>query len=413
MTSTAGQGGFTDLDLFLMSEDLSECLDYSADLQGNGTGDTLEKIVGIVGGPDPVNAKLVVSSFVDPAAEAPAAVPTLDLRWNGAEAVDPPTRAGSIDPGSNFTTGLPAAAAAIDAETGQIEPFSAAGPVELFTTTNCPPGTVKNVDEQCPATPGTTVGTFPGPAWAAADNVEVSGAGGFGSPFKGTSAASPHAAACDALVRQAVGQPASPVAPIRERLSWTAVDIEATGPDTVAGAGVLDCLAATMVSDIALTSQVATTDPAPGDGLVYTLTATNNGPDAGTRLSLAATLPAGVTFASSESGCTADGMALSCPLSDMAPAEQRSFTFEATVDTDAEPGTDLVTTATVTAPFDVNLANNTALSTVTVLIPPPAVDQLAATGSSGWPTLPIGMALLGAALMGLTVARRSQVTSRP
>ncbi len=405
---TVGQGGFTDLDLFLMSDDLSKCLSFSDSGQGEGSGDPLEAISGKLKDPAPIKARLVVNAYVDPAITQPTTPPILDLRWNGAEAVDPPTRSGSIDAVDNFTSGLPAAAAAVDAATGQIETFSAGGPVDLFTTTGCPPETSKTEDQTCLASPGTKVGTFPGPAWTAADNVAVSGAGGFTTPFKGTSAAAPHAAGCDALVRQAIREPAAPVEAVHERMASTAVDIGTPGDDPVTGAGILDCAAATAVSDMALTNQVSSPGPAPGDTLTYTLTVSDNGPDPGTRLALVDTLPDGVTFASSPSGCAADAREVSCPLADVAKGERRIFTFDAVVDPAAESGLELVSTADVISPFDVSLADNTATARAIVVVPPPPpiVGNLAATGTSRLPTLPFGLALMAAAMIGLTMSRR-------
>jgi len=412
---TAGQGGFTDLDLFLMTDDLSDCLDFSDAPQGNGAGDTIEGFTGSLRGPVPVKAKLVVSAFLDRAITPPATSPILDLRWTGAAAVDPPTRLGSISAVDNFTSGLPAAAAAVDAATGQIEPYSSAGPVDLFTTTSCPAGTTKTEDQECAASPGTTVGTFPGPAWTAADNVAVSGAGGFMSPFRGTSAAAPHAAGCDALVRQAIGRPNAPVGAVHERLASTAVDVGAPGDDPVTGAGILDCAAASVVSNLALTNQVSSTGPAPGDTVTYTLTVTDAGPDAGTGLALTDALPEGVAFASSASGCTADAQEVSCPLSDLAKGERRSFAVDVTVDPAAQSGTELVSTATVISPFDVSLADNTAAATAIVVVPPPppVVATLAATGAMNGPVLPVGLALMSAAMVGLATTRRSQVIRHP
>ncbi len=356
----------------------------------------------------------MVNAFVDPAITPPATPPTLDLRWDGAAAADPPTRSGSIDPNDNFVSGLPGASAAVNAATGQIEPFSAGGPVDLFNTTGCPAGTTKSEDEECAATPGTNLGTFSGPAWTAADNVAVSGAGGFKSPFKGTSAAAPHAAGCDALVRQAIGKPDAPVEAVHERLASTAVDIGAPGEDPVFGAGILDCVAASAVSNMALANQVSSTGPAPGDTVTYTLTVTDNGPDPGTRLALSDSLPDGVTFASSGSGCAADGPDVSCPLADLAKGERRSFTFDATVAPSLEGGTQLVSTAEVVSPFDVSLADNTATATATVVVPPPPpiVGNLAATGPSRLPSLPVGAALMAMALFGLAMTRRCRLAGQ-
>jgi hypothetical protein len=68
--------------------------------------------------------------------------------------------------------------------------------------------------------------------------------GGFGSPFFGTSAAAPHAAGCDALLRDALNNAAAAPATTNARLAATAIDIDAPGVDNNTGAGQLDCLAA-------------------------------------------------------------------------------------------------------------------------------------------------------------------------
>ena len=80
------------------------------------------------------------------------------------------------------------------------------------------------------------------------DGVSVTGAGGFGSPFFGTSAASPHTAGVAALVRQAA--PGLSAAQIRTALSSTATDIEAPGFDTASGAGLLDAVAAVEAAEV-------------------------------------------------------------------------------------------------------------------------------------------------------------------
>ena len=232
---TAGQGGFTDLDLFVMDAGLTRCLAASVGTQANGVGDTIEQIVITdLGG---TAAKIVVNVFNTSTAVAP---PVLDLRWRNAQtSINTPTRAGSLNPDSNYI-GLATSAAAVNANTRAIERSSGGGPVQLGSTTTCPgetPGPCTGV-----AGPGLT--TFPGPTWAAADGVSVSGVGGFGSPFFGTSAAAPHAAGCDILVRETIGAPASPVGPIKDRLADTATDTAPVGVENVTGAGLLDCFAA-------------------------------------------------------------------------------------------------------------------------------------------------------------------------
>ena len=237
---TAGQGGFTDLNLYLMDAGLTRCLAQSTGVQANGVGDTLEQLT-IARTAAVVPAKIVVD--VQGTSSAVAA-PVLDLRWRGAGSVDATTRAGSLNPDSNYT-GPASSSAAVDAQNvtaglGALEGFSAAGPVQLGVTTQCPGGTAG----PCAGVAGGATTPALDPAWAAADDVAVSGAGGFGTPFFGTSAAAPHAAACDALLRDALGTPAAATATTRARLVATAVDVAPAGTDPATGGGQLDCLAA-------------------------------------------------------------------------------------------------------------------------------------------------------------------------
>lgn len=75
------------------------------------------------------------------------------------------------------------------------------------------------------------------PDIAAADGVMVTGVGGFPARFFGTSAAAPHAAAIAALLKSA--NPALTSAQIRTALTSTAIDIETSGVDRDAGAGIV------------------------------------------------------------------------------------------------------------------------------------------------------------------------------
>jgi hypothetical protein len=75
------------------------------------------------------------------------------------------------------------------------------------------------------------------PVLTAADGVAVTGVGGFGSPFFGTSAAAPHAAAIAALVKSA--DPSFTQAQIKTALTTSAIDIETAGTDRDAGFGIV------------------------------------------------------------------------------------------------------------------------------------------------------------------------------
>ena len=75
------------------------------------------------------------------------------------------------------------------------------------------------------------------PDITAADGVSVTGVGGFGSPFYGTSAAAPHAGAIAALVKSAA--PLISNGEMRAALTASSVDIMSAGTDRNSGAGIV------------------------------------------------------------------------------------------------------------------------------------------------------------------------------
>src|SRR5690349_1143331 len=220
---TVGQGGFTDLNLYLMTADGSDCLAASTNVQANGVGDTIEQLLYENAGSTDIPAKLVV----DVAGTSSAVkAPLLDLRWRTARVttVDPPVRAGSLNPDSNYlgfatSAGAVGADLSTDPKTIPLESYSAAGPVQVGSTTVCP----GHRAGPCRGVPGGFgLRSFPAPQWAAADGVSVSGVGGFGAGtcpavvqgdcrFYGTSAAAPSAAGVAALVRQQFGGRLNPL----------------------------------------------------------------------------------------------------------------------------------------------------------------------------------------------------------
>jgi uncharacterized repeat protein (TIGR01451 family) len=354
---TVGRGGFTDLDLYIMDMTGTTCFGTSTGGQAFGVGDTIE-IVTLSNTGAAIRAKIVVNVFGSFGAVAP---PTLNLTWFNALAVDAPTRAGSLNPDSNYI-GLATSAAAVNANTGLIEGFSSGGPVQLGSTTICAGGAAG----PCVGVAGLGLMTFPGPTWAAADGVSVSGVGGFGSPFFGTSASAPHAAACDALVRQALGNPPAPAGLVKDILAGTAIDIVPPGIDNVSGAGLLDCFAATVEANRADLSITKEGNPDPvkvGGELTHRIRVRNLGPSNATGVILTDTLPANINFVSASSGCSRSGSIVTCEIGNMSDGESavRLIRVRPTA-----PG-GFSNTATVRAnETDPDSANNTVTTVTTV-----------------------------------------------
>jgi uncharacterized repeat protein (TIGR01451 family) len=373
---TVGAGGFTDLNLYVMDAGLTTCLGSSIGVQVGGLGDPIEQVsIPFVAGPN-VNVKLVVDVQSLPAG---VATPTIDLRWRGAVAIDATTRALSLNPDSNYT-GLATSSAAAGADistnpaTVPLEGFSSGGPVQLWLTTVCPGGVYP-----CPggSVNGPAAVTVGAPAWTAADGVSVTGVGNFGAGtcpavnpgdcrFYGTSASTPHVAACDALVRSSIGAAAT-VAGINARLAASAVDRGAAGFDNDWGAGVIDCLRAAFQADLAVTKSDAPDPVVAGTPLTYLLQVTNNGPDAAPSFAVTDTLPAGVAFVSSPDGCaeTAPGSGVVvCPSAgSLAAGSGTVFQIVALVAADlvynAGAPVTITNAATVTSDWlDPNPANN-------------------------------------------------------
>jgi len=122
-----------------------------------------------------------------------------------------------------------------------VETFSSDGPRRIFFTADGAPITPDNL-----LAGGGQV--LQKPDLTAADGVSVSGVGGFGTPFNGTSAAAPHAAAIAALVKAA--NPALSASQVRAILTSSAIDIQPPGIDRDSGAGIIMARAALTQSGV-------------------------------------------------------------------------------------------------------------------------------------------------------------------
>jgi hypothetical protein len=115
------------------------------------------------------------------------------------------------------------------------------GAIAAAAVDQATPNTIESFSSRGPATilfPATEIRQKPD--LTATDGVTVTGAGGFPSPFYGTSASAPHIAGVAALLMSG-GRTASAV---RFALRQTAADLGAAGSDTTFGAGRIDALAA-------------------------------------------------------------------------------------------------------------------------------------------------------------------------
>lgn len=145
-----------------------------------------------------------------------------------------------------------------------VELFSSDGPRRIFYNAN---GT--------PFTPGDVSSTggmvLQKPDITAADGVSVTGVGGFPSPFFGTSASAPHAAAIAALIKSA-----GPFtnAQIKTALLSTAIDIEAPGTDRDSGAGIImafeaiNSLGVAPMANLELGTVMAMENPGDANGVI-------------------------------------------------------------------------------------------------------------------------------------------------
>ena len=145
----------------------------------------------------------------------------------------------------------------------QIELFSSDGPRRLYyhaDGTAFTPGDVSSTGGVVRQKPDIT----------AADGTSVTGVGGFGSTFYGTSAAAPHAGAIAALLKSA--SPGISVSGMRTALTGSAVDIMGAGVDRDSGSGIVMAFEALQSLDVAgsanpeLGTIVASDHPGNGNG---------------------------------------------------------------------------------------------------------------------------------------------------
>ena len=112
-------------------------------------------------------------------------------------------------------------------------------------------------------------------------------------------------------------------------------------------------------SDLSIDKDSGGNSVMPGAQLTFTLTVTNNGPSDSSGGTVTDVLPAGLTFVSSDSGCTEAGGTVSCPFGAIANGDNVALTFVVMVA--AEHSTPITNTATVAGnESDPDSSNNSA-----------------------------------------------------
>ncbi len=116
-------------------------------------------------------------------------------------------------------------------------------------------------------------------------------------------------------------------------------------------------------ANLSLTKTDAPDPVTVGSNLTYTLTVTNNGPDAAAGVAMTDTLPAGVTFVSAGAGCTNASGTVTCTIGGLANGANAARTIVVTP-TVANPSLSNTATATATTTDPVPANNSATASTV-------------------------------------------------
>ncbi len=210
----------SDYDLFLLLD--GEVVAVGGDFQG-GAGDPVEQLAYLNESSETQTLDLMIGNFNNSAAphtfDMFVLCSALDCNQLSNDALHNYNTPGSSVPSQSDAGGSPASVIAAGAvrhsSPNTIEPYSSLGRTE--------DGRLK-------------------PDLVAPDGVSITGAGGFSSPFFGTSAASPHVAGVAALLLQC--NPSLSRVALHDLLINSVVDLGDSGPDTTYGSGRLDALIA-------------------------------------------------------------------------------------------------------------------------------------------------------------------------
>ena len=143
-------------------------------------------------------------------------------------------------------------------------------------------------------------------------------------------------------------------------------------------------------ADLAITKSDSPDPVIAGNDLTYTVTVTNNGPDAATSVSVTDNLPSETTFVSCSSTgggvCGGSGNNRTVTFASLASGQSETITFVTSVDCSLADGTLINNTATVSSITpDPDTTNNSATATTTASNPAPVITGATADPSVLWP----------------------------
>jgi Subtilase family len=262
-------GSGNDYDLYLLNSTGSSILGASTNIQ-NGTQDPVE----LIGSANVINNNRLV--VFQKTGAANRFFHLVLFRGKLAVATSGETHGHSAASGAYTVAATPAAkSAGAPTPNGPFpNPFTSASQTEFFSSDG-----LRHIffnGDSTAITPGDFSSTggdvLNKPDITAADGVSITGVGGFGSPFYGTSAAAPAAASVAALVLSA--KPTLTAAEMRTALTSTAIDIMAPGYDRDSGSGIvmaweaISSLGVTGNADPALGTIAASENPGNRNGVI-------------------------------------------------------------------------------------------------------------------------------------------------
>jgi uncharacterized repeat protein (TIGR01451 family) len=154
----------------------------------------------------------------------------------------------------------------------------------------------------------------------------------------------------------------------------------------------LPAYSATHEGDLSLAATASPSPVADGASFTYTITVRNAGTTSVTGVSLAETLPAGVTYASASTGCTHAAGRVTCALGTLAGGATRTVTV--TVSAEAV-GTAVAQLSVSGTPSDPDTSNNS-VSTSTPVLPTVSISDATVTeGNSGTTIAELTVSLSG------------------